>query len=258
MNLVTNHAISDDPSKRSWSATVLTLFPEMFPGPLGYSVAGHALKHATWDLETINIRSFAKNKYGSVDSHPYGGGPGMIMRADILASALDSVISGKNPNRVSKKPIIYLSPRGKPLNQVTVKKIAAGPGIILLCGRFEGIDERLIESRNIQEISVGDYILSGGEIAALALMDACVRLLPGVIGTNDCLKEESFENDLLEYPQYTYPRSFEGKEVPSVLLSGNHKNISKWRLAEAKKVTQDRRSDLWNRNYSESLNMRVK
>lgn len=258
MNLVTNHTIGDKQPKRSWSSTVLTLFPDMFPGPLEYSVAGQALKKETWRLETINIRSFAKNKYGSVDSHPYGGGPGMIMRADILASALDAVISEENGKQIGKRPIIYLSPRGAPLNQATVKEIAAGPGIILLCGRFEGIDERLLKSRDIQEISVGDYILSGGEIAALALMDACVRLLPGVIGTNDCLKEESFENDLLEYPQYTYPRNFEGKKVPDVLLSGNHKNISKWRLAEAKKVTQDRRSDLWNRNYSESLNMRVK
>jgi tRNA (guanine37-N1)-methyltransferase len=216
----------------------------MFPGPLGLSLAGKALAEGKWALATIDIRDFATDKHRSVDDTPAGGGAGMVMRADIAASAIDAARAGTG----ALKPALYLSPRGTQLTQGRVRELAHGPGAILLCGRFEGIDQRVLEARNIEEISIGDYVLSGGELAAQVLIDACVRLLPGVAGNESSLAEESFAAGLLEYPHYTRPREFEGRAIPEVLLSGDHKKIAQWRREQAEKLTQDRRPDLWERH----------
>jgi tRNA (guanine37-N1)-methyltransferase len=222
-----------------WRATVLTLFPEMFPGPLGVSLAGKALATGLWTLETRDIRNSATDRHRSVDDTPAGGGPGMVLRADVLAAAIDAA------NADSGRPRLLMSPRGRPLTQSTVAELAAGPGPLIVCGRFEGVDQRVIEARALEEVSVGDYVLSGGEIAAMALIDACVRLLPGVMGKAESGTEESFSEPLLEYPQYTRPQSFEGRAIPEVLVSGDHAKIAAWRRAEAERLTKDRRPDLW-------------
>ena len=229
-----------DPTPMPWAATVLTLFPAMFPGPLGLSLAGTALKQGVWSLETVDIRGFASDKHATVDDAPYGGGPGMVLRADVLAAAIDAV--GK---RIAAVPSIYLSPRGAPLTQRRVTELAEGPGVMLVCGRFEGVDERVLEARGIEEVSLGDFVLSGGEPAALALLDATVRLLPGVMGAEDSSADESFADGLLEYPHYTRPRTWEGRTVPDVLVSGNHAEVARWRREQAKKITRERRPDLW-------------
>lgn len=221
-------------------ATVLTLFPELFPGPLSASVLGRALGQSLWSLDTVNIRDFSDNKYGSVDDTPAGGGAGMVMRADILGHAIDSV-----PR--NDRPILCLSPRGAPLSQARVKALSEGPGLIALCGRFEGVDERIFSARHIEEVSIGDFVLAGGEIAAMALIEACVRLIPAVLGSASSLGEESFEGGLLEYPQYARPREFEGRAIPDVLLSGDHGKIADWRRKKAEEITRARRPDLWER-----------
>jgi len=221
-------------------ATVLTLYPEMFPGPLGVSLAGKALADTAWSLETVQIRDFATDRHRMVDDTPAGGGAGMVMKADVLARAVDAV--------ADERPRLFMSPRGKPLSQDRVRELAAGPGAIILCGRFEGVDERLIEARGFEEVSIGDYILSGGETAAIVVLDAIVRLLPGVMGNAQSGETESFETGLLEHPQYTKPQEWEGRRIPDVLLSGNHGAIEKWRRAEAEKLTQERRPDLWDRH----------
>ena len=218
-------------------ATVLTLFPELFPGPLDASVLGRARAEGLWALETVNIRDFSDNKYGSVDDAPAGGGAGLVMRADILAAAIDSI----DP---AGRPLLALSPRGKPLTQARSRELSEGPGLIALCGRFEGVDERIFEARDIEEVSIGDFVLAGGEIAAMALIEACVRLISGVLGSASSLGEESFEGGLLEYPQYTRPREFEGRAIPDVLLSGDHQKIAEWRRAKAEEITRTRRPDL--------------
>ena len=228
-----------------WTATVLTVFPEMFPGPLGLSLAGKALSAGRWTLETVDIRAFASDKHGSVDDAPFGGGPGMVMRPDVLDAALESVADRPGP-------AVYLSPRGQLLDQALVRRFASGPGVTLLCGRFEGVDQRVIEARGLMEVSLGDFVLSGGEPAAIALIDAAVRLLPGVVGAAESLGEESFEHGLLEYPHYTRPqlwRDGQGRDraVPEVLLSGHHERIRAWRLARAEEITRERRPDLWAR-----------
>jgi tRNA (guanine37-N1)-methyltransferase len=227
----------------TWRATVLTIFPEMFPGPLGLSLAGKALAEGRWALATIDIRDFATDKHRSVDDTPAGGGAGMVMRADIAASCIDAARAASEPGT----PTLYLSPRGRPLAQARVRTLAQGPGAILLCGRFEGIDQRVLDARDIEEVSIGDYVLSGGELAAQVLIDACVRLLPGVAGNESSLAEESFAQGLLEYPHYTRPRDFEGRAIPDILLSGDHQKIAEWRRAEAEKLTKARRPDLWER-----------
>ncbi|MFY7961364.1 MAG: tRNA (guanosine(37)-N1)-methyltransferase TrmD [Elsteraceae bacterium] len=230
------------PSPTIWTATILTLFPEMFPGMLGFSLAGKALAEDKWRLRVRDIRDSATDKHRTVDDSPFGGGPGMVMRPDVLdraiGDALEQAPEGSAP--------IYLSPRGRRLDQARVRDLAAGPGVLLLCGRFEGVDERVIESRRLEEISLGDYVLSGGEPAAFALVDACVRLLPGVIGAAETLVEESFEQGLLEYPHYTRPADWCGRRVPDVLLSGHHENIGRWRREQAERLTAERRPDLWN------------
>jgi tRNA (guanine37-N1)-methyltransferase len=221
-----------------WRATVLTLFPDMFPGPLGFSLAGKALAAGLWSCETVDIRAHATDRHRSVDDTPAGGGPGMVMKADVLARALDVVIG--------ERPRLLMSARGAPLTQQRVESLAEGSGAILICGRYEGIDERVIEARGLEEVSVGDYVLSGGEIAAMALIDACVRLLPGVMGKEASSAEESFARGLLEYPQYTRPTLWEDRPIPEVLLSGDHGKIAAWRRAEAERLTRERRPDLWN------------
>jgi tRNA (guanine37-N1)-methyltransferase len=221
-----------------WRASVLTIFPEMFPGPLGASLAGKALNAQIWALDIHDIRMHAADKHRTVDDTPAGGGPGMVMKADVLAKALDTV-----PHDV--RPRLLMSPRGKPLTQARVKELAAGPGCVILCARFEGVDERLIQARQLEEVSLGDFVLSGGEIAALALLDACIRLLPGVMGKEASGVEESFADGLLEYPQYTKPPLFEGLAVPEVLLSGDHAKVKAWRQSEAERLTRERRPDLW-------------
>ncbi len=223
----------------SFRATVLTLYPEMFPGHLGLSLAGRALAEGTWSLDAVQIRDFATDKHRSVDDTPAGGGAGMVMRADVLAAAIDHA----SPEG-DARPRLLMSPRGKPLTQRRVRELAAGPGAVIVCGRFEGVDQRLIEARALEEVSIGDYILSGGEPAALVLLDAVVRLLPGVMGNAESGTEESFEGGLLEHPHYTRPAVFEGREIPEVLVSGNHARIAKWRRHEAEKLTRDRRPDL--------------
>src|SRR5215831_17155055 len=223
-----------------WRATVLTIFPEMFPGPLGASLAGKALATALWTLEAIDIRAHATDKHRSVDDTPAGGGPGMVMRADVLARAIDAAAGAEDA-----RPRLLLSARGAPLTQTRVAALAAGPGLVLLCGRFEGIDERVIAARSLEEVSIGDYVLSGGEIAALVLLDACVRLLPGVMGKEASSAEESFSQGLLEYPQYTRPQLWEGRPIPAVLTCGDHAKVEAWRRAEAERLTRARRPDLW-------------
>lgn len=222
-----------------WTACVLTLFPEMFPGPLGVSLAGQGLERGRWRLDALNIRDFATDKHRSVDDTPAGGGPGMVMRADILAAAIDGA-----RERHSDLPLLYPSPRGRPLTQGQVRELAAGPGAILLCGRFEGVDQRVIEARRAVEVSIGDYVLSGGELAAMAIIDAAVRLLPGIMGAAASATDESFENGLLEYPHYTRPREWEDRAIPDVLLSGDHARIAKWRQGQAQAITAERRPDL--------------
>ncbi|MFM9864304.1 MAG: tRNA (guanosine(37)-N1)-methyltransferase TrmD [Micropepsaceae bacterium] len=222
----------------TWAATVLTVQPEMFPGPLGLSLSGKALAEKRWSLETLDIRKFATTRYGSVDDTPAGGGPGMVMRADILAAAIDSVAR-------DGRPLILLSPRGRPLTQARARELAQGPGVILICGRFEGVDQRVIDARALEEVSIGDYVLSGGELAAMTLIDAVVRLLPGVVGADASLEEESFENGLLEYPHYTRPQTWEGRDIPAVLTGGHHKKIAEWRRQQSLDLTKSRRPDLW-------------
>ena len=222
----------------SWQATVLTLFPEMFPGPLGISLLGKALANDLWSLEVRDIRDHGLGKHRTVDDTPAGGGPGMVMRADVAAAAIDAV-------ERRDRPLIYLSPRGAPLSQARVRALAAGPGAILLCGRFEGLDQRVIDARQMEEISLGDFVLAGGEIAAMALIEASVRLIPGVLGDHASIQEESFAAGLLEYPQFTRPQLFEGRPVPDVLTGGNHSEISKFRQREAESLTRLRRPDLW-------------
>jgi tRNA (guanine37-N1)-methyltransferase len=222
----------------AWRATVLTLFPEMFPGPLGASLLGKAHEKHLWSLETHDIREHGLGKHRQVDDTPSGGGPGMVMRADVACAAIDAV-------ERHDRPLIYLSPRGAPLTQARVRTLADGPGAILLCGRFEGLDQRAIEARNLEEISLGDFVLAGGEIAAMALIEACVRLIPGVLGADASPAEESFENGLLEYPQFTRPQSFEGRDIPTVLTGGKHAEIARWRKAQSEALTRTRRPDLW-------------
>jgi tRNA (guanine37-N1)-methyltransferase len=232
------------PAKTRWTATVLTLFPDMFPGPLAHSLAGKARDAGLWALDTVDIRHFADDKHRTVDDPPFGGGPGMVMRPDVVDRAIAATkFSG---------PLLYLSPRGQRLDQARVRELAVGPGLGLLCGRFEGIDQRVIEARAIEEVSLGDFVLSGGEPAAVALIDACVRLLPGVAGDAASLVEESFAAGLLEYPHYTRPQTWQGRAVPPVLLSGHHDEIRRWRLAEAERATRERRADLWTQYLARS------
>ncbi|WP_454811731.1 tRNA (guanosine(37)-N1)-methyltransferase TrmD [Labrys neptuniae] len=221
-----------------WRASILTLYPEMFPGPLGVSLSGEALASGTWALETRNIRDFGQGRHRSVDDTPAGGGPGMVIRADVLADAIDALGDDGRPR-------LLMSPRGLPLQQAHVRALAAGDGAVIVCGRFEGVDQRVIEARGLTEVSIGDYVLSGGELGAMVLIDACVRLLPGVMGGATSGDEESFENGLLEYPHYTRPALFEDREIPDILRSGHHKNIAAWRRGEAEALTRARRPDLW-------------
>jgi tRNA (guanine37-N1)-methyltransferase len=221
-----------------WRASVITIFPEMFPGPLGLSLAGKAKQKGIWSLDSIDLRDFATDRHRTVDDTPAGGGPGMVMKPDVIARAIDAVATDDRPR-------LLMSPRGAPLTQRKVAALARGPGAILLCGRFEGVDERVIAGRNLEEVSVGDYVLSGGEVAALVLIDACVRLLPGVMGEAGSLAEESFADGLLEYPQYTRPQVWEGQAIPEVLVSGDHAKVAAWRRAEAELLTGTRRPDLW-------------
>lgn len=222
-----------------WRATVLTIFPEMFPGPLGLSLAGRGLAEGIWSLDAVDIRGFATDRHRSVDDSPFGGGAGMVMRPDVLDAALDGA-GGVGP-------LIYLTPRGRRLDQPLVRELAAGPGVRVLCGRFEGVDQRLLEAREAVEVSIGDFVLSGGEPAALVMLDAVVRLLPGIIGAAESLTEESFEWGLLEYPHYTRPQLWQGRAVPEVLLSGHHEKIRAWRRRQAEEITRRRRPDLWDR-----------
>jgi tRNA (guanine37-N1)-methyltransferase len=221
-----------------WRASVLTIFPEMFPGPLGLSLAGKALASGAWSLDVVDIRSFASDKHRTVDDTPAGGGPGMVMKADVLGRAIDATATDTRPR-------LLLSPRGAPLTQARIEALTADAGVVLVCGRFEGVDERVIAARGLEEVSVGDYVLSGGEIAAMALIDACVRLLPGVMGTAASGAEESFTDGLLEYPHYTRPQLWEGRPIPEILTSGDHAKIAAWRRAEAERLTRERRPDLW-------------
>jgi tRNA (guanine37-N1)-methyltransferase len=228
-----------------WTAKVLTLFPEMFPGPLAHSLAGKALADDAWSLETVDIRDYATDRHRTVDDTPFGGGAGMVMRADVVDAAIEDAA-------LSDAPLIYLTPRGETFSQAHATEFATGPGVTLICGRYEGIDQRVLDARNVTEISLGDFVLSGGEPAALALIDACVRLLPGVMGAEASLEEESFTRGLLEYPHYTRPADWCGRKVPDVLLSGHHENICAWRTEQAEIATRDRRPDLWDR-YRQDL-----
>ncbi|MEE2969384.1 MAG: tRNA (guanosine(37)-N1)-methyltransferase TrmD [Pseudomonadota bacterium] len=242
-------ALSPESETAPWRATVLTIFPEMFPGPLGCSLAGRALEDGIWSLETVDIRGFARDKHGSVDDAPFGGGPGMVMRPDIVADALEAKTE-------SEGAVIYMSPRGRALDQARVREIASDPSVTLLCGRFEGIDARVMDEFEIDEVSLGDFVLSGGEPAAIALIDACVRLLPGVVGQDESLAEESFERGLLEYPQYTRPQSWRDRAVPEILLSGHHEKVKAWRQDQAEKITRERRPDLWQRYVAERATLK--
>ena len=232
-------------TRNPWQATVLTVFPEMFPGPLGQSLAGKGLEKGSWALDVLDIRDFARDKHRSVDDEPFGGGAGMVMRADVVDRALNAVADRSGP-------VIYLSQRGRLLDQALVRDLAGGPGMTLLCGRYEGVDQRVLDARGIDEVSVGDYVLSGGEPAAIVFIDAVVRLLPGIMGNEASPGEESFESGLLEYPHYTRPAEWQGREVPGVLTSGHHEKIRQWRRAEAERMTEQRRPDLWVR-YRERM-----
>lgn len=235
--------MNENPSEtpqNAWRASVLTLFPDAFPGVLGASIIGGAEKSGLWQLETVDIRDFSVNRHRTVDSPPSGGGPGMVLKPDVAAKAIDSVATGND-----SRPLIYLTPRGKPLTQSRVRELASGPGLIAFCGRFEGLDERVIEGRQMEEISIGDFVLAGGEVAAQVMIEACVRLLPGVLGDAQSASEESFEDGLLEYPLYTKPREFEGRAIPEVLLSGDHKKIAQWRRQKSEEITKARRPDMW-------------
>lgn len=234
------HRPEHDPARPAWRAHVLTLFPEMFPGPLGLSLAGQALEAGLWSLATHQIRDHGLGRHRAVDDTPAGGGSGMVMRADVIAAAIDTARSVDDADL----PLIYMSPRGEPLTQRLAHELTAGPGVMVLAGRFEGIDQRVIEARAMREVSIGDYILSGGELAAMVLLDACVRLIPGVVGSAQSLAHESFEKGLLEYPLYTKPREWEGRAIPEVLLSGDHGKIAEWQQAEARRITALRRPEL--------------
>ena len=237
-------------TRRPWTARVLTIFPEMFPGLRGLSLSGKALERGLWSLHTIDIRDFADDRHGTVDDAPFGGGAGMVMRADVTDRALGHAVAADRAAGATS-PVVYLSPRGRMLDQARCRELAGGSGVILLCGRYEGVDQRVLDARGVEEISLGDFVLSGGEPAALALIDACVRLLPGVMGAEASLEEESFESGLLEYPHYTRPAEWCGRAVPEVLLSGHHDNIRAWRRAEAERITRERRPDLWARYAGE-------
>ncbi|WMT92310.1 tRNA (guanosine(37)-N1)-methyltransferase TrmD [Pelagibacterium sp. H642] len=226
----------------SFRASVITLFPDLFPGPLGASVIGRGIENGAWSLDIHFLRNYAADKHRTVDDTPSGGGAGMVLRADILGAALDDVAPSEDP-----RPKILMSPRGKPLTQKRVRELEAGPGAVIVCGRFEGVDQRVIEARELEEISIGDYVLAGGEVAAMVLLEAVVRLLPGVLGAAESHADESFENGLLEYPQYTRPQVFEGREIPPVLTSGDHGRIEKWRREQSEALTRERRPDLWAR-----------
>ena len=238
-----------------WTARVLTLFPEMFPGPLGLSLAGKALERGIWALDVLDIRDFARDKHRAVDDAPFGGGAGMVMRPDVLDAALVAAKAQAAKIGAAKigaapgpdAPVVYLSPRGRLLDRALARELAQGPGATLLCGRYEGVDERVLEAHGVAEISIGDYVLSGGEPAALVLMDAVVRLLPGVMGNQESPAEESFERGLLEYPHYTRPAEWQGRQVPEVLVSGHHEKVHRWRRAQAERITEERRPDLWAR-----------
>ena len=232
-----------------WTAKVLTLFPEMFPGPLAHSLAGKALADEAWSLETVDIRDYATDRHGTVDDAPFGGGAGMVMRADVVDAAIEA-------SALTDAPLVYLTPRGERFSQAHAAEFATGPGVTLICGRYEGIDQRVLEARDVTEISLGDFVLSGGEPAALALIDACVRLLPGVMGTEASLDEESFTRGLLEYPHYTRPADWCGRKVPDVLLSGHHENICAWRTEQAEIATRERRPDLWDRYQRDLKNQK--
>ena len=253
-------------ARRAWRATAFTLFPEMFPGPLGHSLAGRALERGIWSLEVRNIRDAGQGRHRSVDDTPFGGGAGMVMRPDVLEAALDDALGDARGGDVpgadaagapDGRPLIYLTPRGRPLVQDRVRQLAAGPGVVLLCGRYEGVDQRFIEARGAEECCIGDYVLSGGELAALVLLDACVRLLPGVMGARASGEEESFSAGLLEYPHYTRPAEWRGRRVPDVLLSGDHAAIAAWRRARAEEVTRERRPDLWRAHVERMDSARV-
>ena len=246
--------MTGSPPSAPWTATALTLFPDAFPGPLGVSLLKTAQDNGIWALETVDIRSFSRHKHRSVDDTPAGGGAGMVLRPDVAAAAIDAV----EPDSEGKtaRPLIYLTPRGRPLSQTMVREWADGPGVVVFCGRFEGLDQRVIEARAMEEVSVGDAVLAGGEAAALVLIEACVRLLPGVLGDPASTEEESFEGDLLEYPHYTRPRDWEGREIPEILLSGDHGRIARWRREQAEEITKARRPDLWARRQERKENER--
>ncbi len=240
-------------NQKPWFASTLTIFPEMFPGPLGLSLAGKALKEGIWKLETLDIRAFASDKHASVDDTPYGGGAGMVLRPDVV----DAAIRGADAKFGKAARRIYLSPRGRILDQALVKELAAAPSVLLLCGRYEGVDQRVIDAQGLEEISVGDFVLAGGEVAAMTLLEACVRLLTGVVGNAATMEEESFTGGLLEYPHYTRPAVWDGREVPEVLVSGHHEKVRVWRQTKAEEITRQRRPDLWNK-YELALKKKVK
>lgn len=237
--------MSEGTGGKPWRAVALTLFPDMFPGSLGQSLAGQALQDGRWSLQTVDIREFAYDKHRTVDETPFGGGAGMVLRPDVLDRAIQDVKAGQGDVAGGDLPLIYMTPRGRPLTQKRVRELADGPGVVVLCGRYEGVDQRVLDAHDAEEISVGDYVLSGGEVAALVLMDACVRLIPGVMGSDSSHEEESFEAGLLEYPHFTRPQDWEGRTVPEVLLSGHHANIRAWRREQAEAITRERRPDMW-------------